>query len=210
MFAVIKTGGKQYRVSPRDVIRVERLSTPSGEVVELSDVLAMDRNDGLQIGQPLLDGVRVAATVLEHCRDEKIIVFKKLRRKNHRRTRGHKQQQTVLRIEEILAPGEKHIPKKVSEKSAKKTATKAPKKVRKDKKTSKNPSQQPKQKMAEGNEVKITEAKASQTKPRTSKTTPKPKESGKRAANPKTAIKKKSTAAPKNANNKSSKGKEKS
>jgi len=210
MFAVIRTGGKQYRVSPSDVIRVERLSTPSGQVVELTDVLAMDRNDGLKIGQPLLEGVRVAATVLEHCRAEKIIVFKKLRRKNHRRTKGHKQQQTVLRIEEILAPGEKHTPKKVAEKSAKKTAKKAPKKARKDLETSKNLSQKSKQKTAEDKEVNTSKAKASQSKPRTSKTAKKPKEPGKRAATPKTATKKKSTAAPKTASNKSSIDKEKS
>jgi len=112
MFAVIKTGGKQYRVSPRDVIEVERLSSPAGEVVELTDVLAMSRDDGLKLGQPLVAGARVAATVLEHRRAEKIIVFRKLRRKNYRRTRGHRQNQTVLRIEEILADGETFTPPK--------------------------------------------------------------------------------------------------
>ncbi|MBT3628665.1 MAG: 50S ribosomal protein L21 [Rhodospirillaceae bacterium] len=129
MFAVIKTGGKQYRVSPQDIIRVERLSSPAGEVVELTDVLAMSREDGVKLGQPLVEGARVAATVLEHCRDDKIIVFRKQRRKNYRRTKGHRQHQTVLRIEEILAEGEKHTPvKPASEKKpAKKKA--APKKA---------------------------------------------------------------------------------
>jgi len=130
MFAVIKTGGKQYRVSPRDVIRVERLSSPAGEVVELTDVLAMSRDDGLTLGQPLVAGARVAATVLEHNRADKILVFRKQRRKNFRRTQGHRQNQTVLRIEEILAQGETFtLPKPASKKkpakkkvAAKKTA----------------------------------------------------------------------------------------
>ncbi len=131
MFAVIKTGGKQYRVSPQDIIRVERLSSPAGEVVELTDVLAMGREDGVKLGQPLVEGARVAATVLEHYRDDKIIVFRKQRRKNFRRTKGHRQHQTVLRIEEILAEGEKHTPvkaKKPAKKkaTAKKTAAKKP------------------------------------------------------------------------------------
>ena len=110
MFAVIKTGGKQYRVAPRDVIEVERLPTPAGEIVELTDVLAMDLDDGVTLGKPLVEGARVAATVLEHRHADKIIVFRKLRRKNYRRTRGHRQNQTVLRIEEILAAGESYTP----------------------------------------------------------------------------------------------------
>jgi large subunit ribosomal protein L21 len=124
MFAVIKTGGKQYRVSPRDVIRVERLSSPAGEVVELTDVLAMSRDDGLTLGQPLVAGARVAATVLEHNRADKILVFRKQRRKNFRRTQGHRQNQTVLRIEEILAQGETFTPPKPAseKKPAKKKA----------------------------------------------------------------------------------------
>jgi large subunit ribosomal protein L21 len=134
MFAVIKTGGKQYRVSPRDVIRVERLSSPTGEIVELTDVLAMSRDDGLTLGQPLVAGARVAATVLEHNRADKILVFRKQRRKNFRRTQGHRQNQTVLRIEEILAQGETFtLPKPASEKkpakkkaAAKKTAKTKP------------------------------------------------------------------------------------
>ena len=114
MFAVIQTGGKQYRVSPRDVIRVERLSSPAGGEIELTDVLAMGRDDGVELGHPLLEGARVAATVLEHCRADKIIVFRKQRRKNYRRTHGHRQHQTVLRIEEILAAGETRSPVKAA------------------------------------------------------------------------------------------------
>ena len=142
MFAVIKTGGKQYRVSPRDVIRVERLSLPAGEVVELTDVLAMSRDDGLTLGQPLVAGARVAATVLEHNRADKILVFRKQRRKNFRRTQGHRQNQTVLRIEEILARGETFTPPKpaTEKKPAKKKAAvrkTAAKKIAKAKPTAK-------------------------------------------------------------------------
>ena len=122
MFAVIKTGGKQYRVSPRDVIRVERLSSPAGEVVDLTDVLAMSRDDGLTLGQPLVAGARGAATVLKHNRADKILVFRKQRRKNFRRTQGHRQNQTVLRIEEILAQVETFTPPKPA--SGKKPAKK--------------------------------------------------------------------------------------
>jgi large subunit ribosomal protein L21 len=125
MFAVIKTGGKQYRVSPQDIIRVERLSSPAGEIVEMTEILAMGREDGVKFGQPLVEGARVAATVLEHTRDDKIIVFRKQRRKNFRRTHGHRQHQTVLRIEEILAAGEKHTPAKPA-KVAKPVKKKAP------------------------------------------------------------------------------------
>ena len=140
MFAVIKTGGKQYRVSPQDIIRVERLSSPAGEIVELTDVLAMGREDGVKLGQPLVAGARVAATVLEHCRNDKIIVFRKQRRKNFRRTHGHRQHQTVLRIEEILAEGETHTPvKAASEKKTAKAKKPAKKKVAPKKTAAKKP-----------------------------------------------------------------------
>ena len=107
MFAVIQTGGKQYRVSPQDIIKVEKLSFVAGEEAELTEVLAIGGTDNISIGKPLLEGARVAVTVLEHSRNDKIIVFRKQRRKNYRRTKGHRQQQTVLRIEEILQAGEK-------------------------------------------------------------------------------------------------------
>ncbi|MBT6441316.1 MAG: 50S ribosomal protein L21 [Alphaproteobacteria bacterium] len=113
MFAVIRTGGKQYRVSPDDVIKIERLAdVDAGNNIELTDVLAMGDGDSVTLGTPVVDGARVVASVLEHKRDTKIIVFKKKRRKNYRRTQGHRQNITILRIEEILAAGEKASPKK--------------------------------------------------------------------------------------------------
>ena len=178
MFAVIKTGGKQYRVSPRDVIKVERLSSPAGEVIELTDVLAMGRDDGLQLGQPLVEGARVAATVLEHNRADKILVFRKQRRKNFRRTQGHRQNQTVLRIEEILAQGETFTPpkpapeKKPAKKkaAAKKTAAKKPAKATPagEAKTKATPAGEAKTKPAAGAEAKSAakpKAKAAAKKP---------------------------------------------
>ncbi len=107
MYAVIKTGGKQYRVAKDDVIVVERLVGTAGDKIELDQVLMLDDGKGPTLGTPLVDGARVAATVLDQSRGDKIIVFKKKRRKNYRRTMGHRQDLTVLRITDILAEGKK-------------------------------------------------------------------------------------------------------
>ena len=107
MYAVVKTGGKQYRVAKNDVLTVEKLDGEAGAVVELEEVLAMNDGNGLTIGTPMIDGARVAATVLEQKKGDKVIIFKKQRRKNYRRTRGHRQQLTVIRISDILAKGQK-------------------------------------------------------------------------------------------------------
>lgn len=107
MYAVVKTGGKQYRVAKNDVITVEKLGGDAGEVIELGEVLAIDNGDGLTIGVPTVDGARVAATVLEQKKADKVLIFKKKRRKNYRRTKGHRQQLTVLRITDFLAKGQK-------------------------------------------------------------------------------------------------------
>ncbi len=126
MFAVVRTGGKQYRVAAADVIVVEKLAGEAGASVELTEVLAMGDEEATTIGTPLVDGARVAATVLEQARNDKILVFKKERRKNYRRLKGHRQNVTVLRIEQILGPGEKAAPKKAAAKTpAKKDETKA-------------------------------------------------------------------------------------
>lgn len=107
MYAVVRTGGKQYRVASGDVITVEKLDgAEAGDVVELDDVLALDAGEGLAVGAPLIDGARVNATVIEQKKDGKIVVFKKKRRKNYRRTRGHRQHVTVLRIDDILGKGQ--------------------------------------------------------------------------------------------------------
>ncbi len=118
MYAVIKTGGKQYRVAKDDVIVVERLAGAAGDKIEIDQVLMLDDGAGPTLGTPLVDGARVAATVLDQSRGDKIIVFKKKRRKNYRRTMGHRQDLTVLRITDILAKGKKARARKKAEDDA--------------------------------------------------------------------------------------------
>ncbi len=101
MYAVIKTGGKQYRVAAGDVIKVEKLDGEVGSNVDFDQVLMVGGDDGAKIGTPVLDGAKVTAEVLEQGKGDKVLIFKKKRRKNYRRTRGHRQHQTVLRISGI-------------------------------------------------------------------------------------------------------------
>lgn len=107
MYAVIKTGGKQYRVAPDDILEIEKIAGEVGDRVEFSDVLMVGGDGELKIGQPVVSGASVAAEVLEQGRGEKIIVFKKKRRQNYRRKRGHRQDLTIIRILEILTDGKK-------------------------------------------------------------------------------------------------------
>jgi large subunit ribosomal protein L21 len=107
MFAVIRTGGKQYRVTPNDVIRVEKLNAEPGSQITLSDVLMIGGDGEAQIGAPVLDKAAVLAEVVEQTRNDKIIVFKKKRRQHYRRKNGHRQNVTVLRITGINADGGK-------------------------------------------------------------------------------------------------------
>ncbi len=97
MFAVIKTGGKQYKVAKNDVIVVEKLAGEAGETVTLDEVLMV----GDKIGAPTVAGASVSATVVDQTKGDKVIVFKKKRRQNYRRKKGHRQQLTVLRITDI-------------------------------------------------------------------------------------------------------------
>jgi large subunit ribosomal protein L21 len=120
MFAVIKTGGKQYRVAAEDVITIATLAGEPGTAVTFDQVLMVTNDNGTQVGAPVLEGVTVTGEVVEHTRGAKVIAFKKRRRQNSKRKRGHRQDYTVVRITEILAGGEK--PKKAA---AKKKTTKA-------------------------------------------------------------------------------------
>ena len=104
MFAVIKTGGKQYRVAPEDIIRVDRVSGEPGQIVEFGEVLVLG-GDTPQIGVPAIAGATVAGEVLQHTRGDKVIAFKKRRRKNSRRKRGYRHEFSVIRITEILTDG---------------------------------------------------------------------------------------------------------
>lgn len=107
MFAVIKTGGKQYRVAANDELAIEKLTAEPGDVVAFEEVMIVGDGDDTTVGAPLVDGATVAAEVLDQARGPKLIAFKKRRRKNSRRKKGHRQHLTVVRITEILTGGAK-------------------------------------------------------------------------------------------------------
>lgn len=100
-YAVVDIGGKQYRVSPGDVIRVEKMKEDSGNDVVLDKVLLVSTGEEVKMGHPFIDGTTVQAKVLEHGKEEKVLVFKFKRKKNYRRLRGHRQPFTDLQIGEI-------------------------------------------------------------------------------------------------------------
>ena len=122
MYALVKTGGKQYRVSKDDTILVERLSAEEGEQIILNDIVMLGDGDKVTIGTPLVDGAGVSATVVRQTRGPKIIIFRRKRRKNHRRTQGHRQDLTLLKIIDIAEDAK-------SLKTAKPAAKAAPKKA---------------------------------------------------------------------------------
>ena len=106
MFAVIKTGGKQYRVVAEDKIKIEKVAGEPGDIIELGEVLVVG-GDNLTLGNPTVAGATVAAEIVAQGRNDKVIAFKKRRRKNSRRKRGHRQEFTLIRITEILTGGAK-------------------------------------------------------------------------------------------------------
>jgi large subunit ribosomal protein L21 len=103
MFAVIRTGGKQYRVQPDQVLKVEKLEAEAGGTVTFTDILALGGEGSITIGAPTVAGATVTATVIAQDRLEKVIIFKKRRRQNSRRKNGHRQHVTVLRVSAINA-----------------------------------------------------------------------------------------------------------
>ena len=117
MFAVIRTGGKQYRVAPADLVEVEKLSGGAGDAVAFGDVLMVGGDDGIAVGSPTVEGASVAGEIVSQQRTAKILVFKKRRRQNSKRSHGHRQEVTLVRITEILTDGKA---------PAKKAAAKAP------------------------------------------------------------------------------------
>ena len=121
MYAVIKTGGKQYRVAAEDKIEIEKLPGAAGDIVEFTDVLMVANSDSIDVGAPFVAGATVAAEILGQVRGPKVIIFKKHRRKHFRRKNGHRQDLTSVRITEILTGGAK--PSKQA--AAKKTEAKA-------------------------------------------------------------------------------------
>ena len=131
MFAVIKTGGKQYRVAANDKITIEKLPAEAGSTITFEEVLMVGDGDKATVGTPLVAGASVAGEVVEQTRGDKIFVFKKKRRKHYRRRAGHRQYLTVVKITDILTDGKTAAPKAAAaekaktEKAAEKAAEKA-------------------------------------------------------------------------------------
>ncbi len=122
MFAVIRTGGKQYRVQEGDILEVEKLRKKEGQKVVFKEVLLVEDGDSVLLGMPLVDKAQVKAEVVENFKDEKIIIFKKKRRKQYRRTTGHRQELTRVKIEQIIAEAKAPVEKpKVKKKEEEKT-----------------------------------------------------------------------------------------
>lgn len=118
MFAVIKTGGKQYRVAANDVLTIGNLAGNVGDTIEFGEILALGEGDSAEFGAPFVSGARVTAEIVEHGRARKVIAFKKRRRQNSRRKRGHRQHETTVRIIDILAAGAKAAKKAKAAKAA--------------------------------------------------------------------------------------------
>ena len=129
MFAVIKTGGKQYRVAAEDVLKIEKIAGDAGEIVEFGEVLMVGEGADATVGAPFVDGALVTAEVVEQGRARKVIAFKKRRRQNSKRSRGHRQHLTTVRIAEILTGGAKPTKKAAAKKPAAKAETKVEEKA---------------------------------------------------------------------------------
>lgn len=102
MYAVIRTGGKQYRVNEGDVLKVEKLTADEGVTIEFEEVLAISKDDGLLVGTPLVEGAKVEAKVLGHGKAKKVIVFKYKPKKDYRKKQGHRQPYTEVQITKII------------------------------------------------------------------------------------------------------------
>ena len=133
MYALVKTGGKQYRVAKDDTILVERIAADEGAEVILNDIVMLADGDKVTIGTPKVEGAAVSATVMRQTRGPKIIIFRRKRRKNHRRTQGHRQDLTLLKINDIAEDAKKLAAAKptakkpaVKKAAAKKAAAKKP------------------------------------------------------------------------------------
>src|SRR5512143_1696876 len=105
MYAVIRTGGKQYRVQPGDLLVVEKLDGEPGANIAFADVLMLGEGEAVTVGAPLVEGAKVQATLIETRKGEKVKIFKKIRRQGYRRTKGHRQLQSVLRVTAIAGAG---------------------------------------------------------------------------------------------------------
>jgi len=169
MYALVRTGGKQYRVSKDDTILVERISADEGAQVILDDVVMLGDGDKGTIGTPRVEGAAVSATVMRQTRGPKIIIFRRKRRKNHRRTQGHRQDLTLLKINAIAEDGKSLAPKAAPKKAAApkteaKTEAKAAPKTAAAKKTAAKAEAAPKKAPAKKAAAKKTAAKKAAAK----------------------------------------------
>jgi large subunit ribosomal protein L21 len=195
MFAVIRTGGKQYRVAPNDVIEIEKIAGKPGDIVELGEVILLGGDGGPKTGSPTIAGASVAAEVLEQKRADKIIVFKKKRRKGYRRTKGHRQMLTALRITEILTDGKKPSKAAAKPKAEPKAEAKPAAKKAKEKLAAKKPAAKAAPKKAEAKPAAKKPAAKSPAKKAPAKKAPAKKAAAKKPA-AKSAAKKPAAKAP--------------
>ena len=126
MYAVFKTGGKQYRAATGDILKIEKIEAEKGALIDLDDVLMVGEGDDIQVGAPYLEGTKVTATVLEQGRRDKVTIIKFKRRKHHRKQAGHRQYFTCIQIEDVVTGGKKAA-KKAAKTSEKKVAKKTEK-----------------------------------------------------------------------------------
>lgn len=199
MYAVVRSGGKQYRVSTDDVITVERLPGNPGSLVEFEEILMIGDGKAATLGAPLLEGAVVTATILEQARADKVLVFKKKRRQGYRRLHGHRQAGTVLRIDEVLLPGAKRKFRKA--KPAQKPIEAAP-----EKKVEVKPAAK---KKVEAKQPEAAPQPAAKKQAAPKKPTPKKKPAAKKKAAPKKPAPKKTTTAKKPAPKKKAAAKKK-
>ena len=192
MYALVRTGGKQYRVAKDDTILVERITADEGAEVILDDIVMLGDGDKVTIGTPRVEGAAVSATVVSQTRGPKIIIFRRKRRKNHRRTQGHRQDLTLLKINTIAKDGESLKPKAAPAKKAAAKEEAAPKKAAAKKAAPKKAEAKaaPKKAAAKKAAPKKAEAKAAPKKAAAKKAAPKVEAK----ASPKKATAKKATA----------------
>ena len=128
MYAIIQTGGKQYRVTENQIIQIEKIPGKEGDHVQFAEVLAIESEKGINIGTPYLKDMKISAEILEQKKDKKILIFKKKRRHNYRRKKGHRQNLTTLRIMDVSGKGEiKKMPAKTKKTITPKQETKSAK-----------------------------------------------------------------------------------
>tara|TARA_E500000178_G_scaffold189698_1_gene187795 strand:+ start:430 stop:849 length:420 start_codon:yes stop_codon:yes gene_type:complete len=124
-FAVIKTGGKQYKVSANDKLRIEKLPQEEGKSIEFKEVLLINNNQDMELGSPLIDGAKVEGKIVKQTKNKTVLIFKKRRRHNSRRKNGHRQKMSVVQITKIFGKGGKLLSEaKKTEVNKDKTTTK--------------------------------------------------------------------------------------